>query len=413
MVRMLPKDDIGVWVLFTGITAILELLRNGFIRNPFIASLVSANDSDKKQILGASLTLHCILAGTVILLLISVASPLSSFWDAPGLDILFYIYALNSIVLIPFLHFEYIQHSQLNFKGIFISNFVRMSLLSIYIIVEFAFDVTPLLYELAIVQLIATILACFTSYNFVKNQHLLGKGGNKKSIAELFHFGKYTLGTTISSTFVKSTDTWMIARMISTSGVADYNPALRISSIVEVPTLAVASIIFPQVSKQMQEHGVEGVRDVYCKSVSLILALMVPMVMPLYIFSDSIIEIIFGKNYMEAAPILRVTIFYTLIIPFNRQFGTLMDALKMPKLNFYLLVMVAVLNVIFCYFFLNAYGTVGAAYGTLLSYCIVFVLNQIILYRKFKINTLTVLVEVWDWYKIGWRFLAKKILKRA
>ncbi len=155
-----------------------------------------------------------------------------------------------------------------------------------------------------------------------------------------------------------------------------------------------ASIVFPQVSKEMKERGVAGVRDVYCKSVSLILALMVPMVLPLYLLSDFVIEIIFGSEYMEAAPILRITIFYSLIIPFNRQFGTVMDALKMPKINFYLLVMVAALNVVFSYFFLKAFGTVGAAYGTLLSYCIVFILNQLILYYKFKINTLRVFVEI-------------------
>lgn len=413
MVRMMPQEEIGVWVLFTSVTAILEMLRNGFIRNPFITHLVSAEDSDKKSIVAASLALHCLLAAIVILFLLIGAVPLTWFWNAADLDILFYVYALNSVVLIPFLHFEYLQQAHVQFKGIFISNFVKLGTLSVYVIVCYAIDAHITLVELAVVQLTGTLIACFISYTFVKGHHLFDRSVNKGLISKLFHFGKFTLGTTISSMVMRSTDTWMIGRMISTIGVALYNPALRISNIVEVPTLAVASLVFPQINQKMKERGHEGIRDIYVKSVSLILALMVPMILPIYFLSDFLVEIIFGKDYMEAAPILRVTIFYTLIIPFNRQFGTVMDGLKTPKLNFYLLVMAAVLNIIFNYIFLKAYGTIGSAYGTLLSYIIVFIINQVILYYKFGVNTFRVLPAIFEWYGAGWDFFWRRITKPA
>jgi O-antigen/teichoic acid export membrane protein len=160
----------------------------------------------------------------------------------------------------------------------------------------------------------------------------------------------------------------------------------------------------------MVEGGNAGVEDVYVKSVSVILAMMLPAIIPMFVFAPWIVEIIFGKDYLAAAPILQVTIFFTLIIPFNRQFGTVMDALKNPKINFYLLVMMAVLNVIFNYFLLKRYGTIGAAYGTLFSYIIIFILNQIILYRMYNINTLKVFPAILDWYKTGWLMFKKKLI---
>jgi O-antigen/teichoic acid export membrane protein len=374
---------------------------------------VSAEDSDKKSIIAASLALHCLLATIVILFLLIGAVPLTWFWNAEDLDILFYVYALNSVVLIPFLHFEYLQQAHVQFKGIFVSNFVKLGTLSVYVIVCYAIDAHITLVELAVVQLMGTLLACFISYTFVKGHHLFDRSVNKGLISKLFHFGKFTLGTTISSMVMRSTDTWMIGRMISTIGVALYNPALRISNIVEVPTLAVANLVFPQISQKMKERGHEGIRDIYVKSVSLILALMVPMILPIYFLSDLLVETIFGKDYMEAAPILRVTIFYTLIIPFNRQFGTVMDGLKTPKLNFYLLVMAAVLNIIFNYIFLKAYGTIGSAYGTLISYIIVFIINQVILYYKFGVNTFKVFPSIFEWYGAGWDFFWRRITKPA
>ena len=161
----------------------------------------------------------------------------------------------------------------------------------------------------------------------------------------------------------------------------------------------------------MAESGNQGVQDVYIKSVSLILAMMLPGIIPLYFLSDFVIRVIFTSNYLDAAPILRVTLFFTLLIPFNRQFGTVMDALKRPKKNFYLLVMMVVLNITFCYLFLHRYGVIGAAYATLLSYCIIFVLNQMILYRLYGINTLKVFPAIIDWYRTGWNIFRTRILK--
>jgi O-antigen/teichoic acid export membrane protein len=251
------------------------------------------------------------------------------------------------------------------------------------------------------------------AFVYVKDLAKIFTAADLKTFRELFHFGKYTFGTSVSSMLVKNTDSWMIGRFISTAGVAVYNPALRMANLVEVPTLTIANMIFPRVSQKMKDQGIHGIRDIYYKSVSLILASMLPMVIPFFLFAETVITIVFGAEYIDSAPILRVTIFYCLIIPFNRQFGTLMDGLKFPKINFYLLVLVAVLNVISNYFFLKWFGLIGSAYGTLLAYFVVFILNQIILYRMYGINTLRVLEGIPEWYRLGWEIFMKKIVKLA
>jgi O-antigen/teichoic acid export membrane protein len=260
------------------------------------------------------------------------------------------------------------------------------------------------LVELAIVQLISTIASAFVEYQYVKDVPLFYKKFDRNLVRKMLSFGKYTLGTSISSNVVRSTDSWMIGRMINLEAVASYNPALRIANLVEVPTLAITNLVFPQVSRKMRERGIEGVQDVYIQSVSLILALMLPMMIPFYVLSDFIIETIFTSKYLDAAPILRITIFFMLILPFNRQFGTVVDALKRPKLNFYLLVMMGILNVILIYFLVKSMGLKGAAYGTLISYLIILVINQVILNRLYKINTFKVFPAIWGWYKMGWDF---------
>jgi lipopolysaccharide exporter len=413
MVRMMPKSDIGIWVLFTSVTAILEMVRHGFIRNPFITHVVSADLEKKPVVITTSFILHCLLAGFISIMLLLGAGALGRFWDADGLDTLFRLYALNTVIFIPFLHFEYLQAAQGNFKANFFSNLCRLGLPSLFVMLSYFTHYELTLMKLVMVQIVATVIGAAVAYSYVRKLARVFSSFDKHTFRELFHFGKYTFGTSISSMFVKNTDSWMIGRLISTAGVAVYNPALRLANLVEVPTLALVDMIFPRVPQKMKEQGVRGVRDLYYKSVSLIIATMLPMVIVFFVFAETVITLVFGAEYIESASILRVTIFYCLIIPFNRQFGTLMDGLKHPKINFLLLVVIAVINIVSNYFFLKWFGLIGSAYGTLLAYTSVFILNQIILYRMFGINTLRVFEAIPDWYRLGWDIFRKRIVKLA
>jgi lipopolysaccharide exporter len=410
---MLTPAEVGVWVLFTSVGSILETLRIGFIRIPFISMLVVAKEGERERIIQSSLVLHVLLTGLVISLLVVCAGLLAKFWDAEEIEKLFYIYAFHSVVLIAFLHFEYFLQSMLEFKSIFIANFIRLFIFLGYVFTYYVSDNTPSLSELALAQLCSAGLASIFSYQLVKRKipDFQIKLSDTKIIKQLFHLGKYTFGTNISAILLRNADSWMIGRLISSAGVALYNPALRISNIVEVPTMAIANVVFPQVGTKMVESGIEGVQSIYYKSVGLILAIMLPVVIPIYLLADFIILIIFGKDYIEAVPILQVTIFYTLLMPFSRQFGTIMDALQMPKLNFYLSLLMAVLSIVLNFFLLQSYGVIGAAYGTVISFSIIFVVNQVILYNKFKINTWLVFVHLWGWYIFGWQFLKKCLSK--
>jgi O-antigen/teichoic acid export membrane protein len=419
MVRFMSKDDIGVWTIYLSIPTVFELLRNGFIRNPLISHLVTApTEDDRGRLITASWILHSVLVIFTSGILVIGAKYVADAYDSPQMIDLFYVYALRSLVLIPCLQFEYLQQSQANFKAIFLANIARLAPTAIYLLVKFiehkfVHPVEVTLMDIAIVQLISAVVSLWVGYIYVRGTTIIYPKVDFGVMKMLSGFGKYTMGTTISSTVIKNTDTWMIGLYHSTIGVASYNPALRISNLIEVPTLAVASLVYPQVGRKMKESGHKGVQDVYVKSVSLILAMMLPGIIPLYFLSDFVIEIIFTSSYSDAAPILRVTLFFTLLIPFNRQFGTVMDALKRPKINFYLLVMMGVLNVGFCYFFLQSHGVIGAAYATLLSYCIIFLLNQFILFQSYGINTFKVFPAIIDWYRTGWNVFRTKILKIA
>jgi O-antigen/teichoic acid export membrane protein len=411
MVRLVPKEAIGVWVLYTSVTAILEMMRAGFIKNPLISHLVSANDDAKMKVITTSFVLHIFLAFSLSVVLAAAAVPLATFWKSPPLEDLFFLYAVQNLALIPFFHFEYLQTAKLKFGGIFLCSVIRQAVPTFFLLYQYVNNQPTELFHIALFQILGGILGAIAAYPQVSDLMIRSLRFHRGLIQQLFHFGKYTFGTNVSSMVLRSTDSWIIGRFASTRAVAVYNPALKLANLFEVPTLAVSNFIFPQVSKKMRQNGKAGIRDIYTKSVSLMVALSLPMLLPLYFFSDFFVTLIFGQQYAEAADILEVTIFYSLIIPFNRQFGTILDALKKPKLNFYTLILTGVINAVLNVIFLKWFGIIGCAYATLVSFLLVFMFNQYVLNKHFGINTLDVVSGVFRWYGIGWNLLTGQLAK--
>jgi O-antigen/teichoic acid export membrane protein len=110
------------------------------------------------------------------------------------------------------------------------------------------------------------------------------------------------------------------------------------------------------------------------------------------------VDFLAGKKYDDAIPILHVTILFCLFVPFARQFGTIMDSIGKPKLNFKLTAFMAALNVGLNFLFISRFGVIGAAYATLTSYVTGFVIGQTILKKQLDVNFLNAFVYAAKFY---------------
>jgi len=387
LVRIYSKSEFGVWALFTTITALVEVARNGLIRNAQVRFLSSTETVDHPVINTASLALNVLFSLFVALLIIICAPIFSALWKAPELETMLYYYVLTIFALLPSSQFEYIQHSKGDFSGVFMANFVRYSMIFLYIVIGFYFGGDLSLLTLVNFQTFAALCGSLVAFIYVRKYLSFSPKVNKEWFYKLFHYGKFTFGTNISSMLNKNIDQAMIGGMLGTASVAVYAAAIKISTLIEAPTLSVASIVFPQSAKRMKEEGAPAVKYLYERSVGVLLAIIFPALVFTLIFPKYIILIIAGDGYLDTVPILQVTILYSFFVPYLRQFGTVLDSIGKPKLNFYFVIGGAGLNALFNYFFISRYGVIGATYGTLSSFVIVFILNQLILSRIIGVET--------------------------
>ncbi len=383
LMRYFSKPEFGVWVLFLAITSILEVSLVGLNMNAVIKYSSTAKDKDEyRAIQTASVSLNIGLTILSALILFALSSFLGNYFESSKLPFMLRVYCATVVALIPFYHFNYMSQANLDFKGVFWSGFARKGLFFLVVLSFLFVQDQQSITILAFIQLAGAFLASAVAVYFGKKYFAFGGKLDMKWIHTLFHYSKYTFGTNLSTMLYKTIDKFMLGGMISEVATAVYQAAISITNLVEVPATSVANVVFPQGAKNSEKTGEDrrkALCDLYEKSVGAILAILVPFIAVVFIVPELPLWIIAGEKYLDAAPILRITILYGLFLPYAIQFGTVLDSMGKPKINFYFTMASAVLNIFFNYIFIKNFGTIGAAYGTLSTYFVTFICFQVVL----------------------------------
>ncbi|WP_025761793.1 flippase [Dyadobacter tibetensis] len=386
LVRILSKDDFGVWTLFMSVTTIAEAIRSGLIQNALVKYLSSAEPAEHPEIITASSVISIAIT-MLCLLLIGIFAPyLSSLWDSPQLISLLYTYILVYIFSGILTQFNAIEQANLQFQGIFITNFIRQGIFFGFVLVSFLSEYKISLLDLVWVQALGAIVSSVIAFKFVRPYFKLAFTISKEWLDRLFGYGKYAFGTAVSSLLSGTVDQMMLGAMLSPAASGAFNIAVRITNLIDIPGNAIAVVVFPQSSRRMETEGKSGIKYLYEKSVGTTLALVLPGVLFLYLFSDYVIYFIAGEKYADTIPLLQVTLLYCLLIPYGRQFGTILDSIGKTKTTFLVVVGVTAVNLGLNYILIDEMGVMGAAYATLISNIVGFAIAQIILKREINVS---------------------------
>lgn len=420
--RILDKETCSVWVLYLLITSFIEVGRTGLLQNGLMTYLSQSPQTEHSKINTASLFLSLVLSVIFAFSLLTFGDLIGQFFNSNPSVIhqiasLLAIYAGTTFVLSGLYQFNFIQQANLDFKGLFWSSFIRNGLLFVYVAYLKLSNSNFELTNLAFCQLVAAIPASLVAYLFAKKYFILDKKLDWAWVKKLFHYGKYTFGTNIATMTYKNVDRFILGFFLLDK-VSTYDLAIKVNTLTEVPTMTLAAILFPQSARRSSdiERGAEkSAKYLYEKSVGVLLAILLPAVIFILLFADIIVQVIGSEKYLESAPILRVTIFYGVFMAFAMQFGTILDSIGKPKLNFYITCLGAIVNLGLNTLFIKNFGLYGAAYGSLIAMSIMFIIMQTVLKHLLNVNTANTLTYMMGFYKEIWskgkQFLNKRNLK--
>ena len=81
-------------------------------------------------------------------------------------------------------------------------------------------------------------------------------------------------------------------------------------------------------------------------------------------FSRWMLLFVAGPKYLDSVPILQLVL-YALLLPFSRQFGTIVESIGKPNYQFWLFAFGAVVNIPLNFFLIQLFGVMGAAVATI------------------------------------------------
>ena len=393
LVRILTPQNFGIWTIFLSVITVSESVRNAFIYNPLIRYLNSSDKEDYSSIVSSSFALNLLSSLVIIILMIILSTTIEYFWDAPALSSMFLVYIFGALAFTWFSHNNFLQQANLQFKGTFIAWTVQKGAFFGYILYIYVYEISVPLIQLVIVYVITYWLSTFIAIAYGRIYHGFKFNNVRKAWSvKLFHYGKFTLGTNISSMVDKSVSDWLLGSLLSPRAVAIYNPAIRVSSLFEIPLSAVTQVFYPKMVSRAEKEGEQIAKYMYEKSIALILMMIIPYVVVVFIFAEPIILFIAGEQYLESVELIKVAIFYGMFFPFHRQFGVTLNAIGKASINFHFVFISSLVGIAVKYFAIQYFGIIGAVYGTLFMLILGIIVIQIILYRHLKVNMLNIFI---------------------
>lgn len=373
LVRGLSKENNAVWALYLTILTLFETIKQGLLRNPTIKFLSLTEYADKKvEVQSSALVINILFSLLAILVLGTGGTLIAGLLKSPDLTPLLWWSFLFVVILIPFNHFEIMLQTRYQFSKIFWAYFVRQGIFFTGIVVLYFF--MPQYFTLVNLLLlqVASLLAGAIILYYAARDYLLRKFHyDWQIIVRMFHFGKYIFGTNLFSNVARSFDHFVTANTLDPvqgkNYVSYYNAVARINNMIDVPSLAAADVLFPKNVETLEQHGLGRVKYYFERMVGTILAIILPISLFIFIFPKFIIYIIAGPKYYEAIPILQITIFISLVKPLGYQFGSTLDAIGKPVINFWSSAVMMVIALFTTWLCLLQFGGMGAAYATVIN----------------------------------------------
>ena len=198
-------------------------------------------------------------------------------------------------------------------------------------------------------------------------------------------------------------DQIMIKEMLDSEAVGYYSVAVRLTEMWLFITTALTTTFFPAIinaKKQDEALYLDRIQNLY----NLLTRISVTLCILMMLFSDFIIQLLFGVDYIRSSEILNVYV-WSLVFVFlsNGSWSYYLNE-NLVKLASIRLIYGAIANIILNIYLIKEIGVVGAAYSTLISYAIAsYLFNSF--YRKtrilFKIQTMSFIniIKINKWLK--------------
>ena len=414
LIRSFSTSEYGTYALFLIVITIFETTKSALLKNAHIRYVSAGGESpEKTTIASSSLLINGMLTLVFIIFILLFAHWLSATLHAgDALSGMLYWFIPGMACMIFFSHFEAIQQSHFDFKGVFAGHLVRQISFFILILLHFIRKSPLSLDYVALYQGISILTGTIVLYLYSRKYLLHRFDPTGAWIKKIIGYGGYIFGSGIISTVFSNLDQIMTAKFMSVSSVAYYNAGTRLNNFIDVPSYAAGEILFPKMSRASAEEGIDKVKYFYERMVSILLSIIIPVAIVILLFPKLIIVLTAGSQYVKSAPILQLYILASIMGPMQNQAANTLNSMGKTALCFTLNSISLATKLVITYICMAGLGFYGAAIGTLITAALNGIFWYYMMRRQIGASLPSVIRYIGEFYRNAWTN-GLKIISRA
>jgi len=362
--RKISVAAFGTWVFFQGTLMFIDTFRSGFLTTAFIKFYAGSAKERADNVVGSTWYVATLI--TFILILINV--PFFFFLEAikdPGLNLFVRWFGVSFLVMLPFFMATCVAQGNQRFDRLLYLRLANQGIFIVCVMVLGALDKLSLPMVLYAYLLSFAIPGIWVLFNNWSQVSLFSKK-TFSTVKELYHFGKFSVGTTLSANLFRVTDTWIINFMLGPGVLAIYNIGQRPMELVEIPLRSFAATGMPELSEAYNRGNKKDVISTMKKYAGMLTIILIPAGLIAVLLANVGIGIIGGSSYwgtetgVQAANVFRIFMTFALLYPADRFMALTLDVIHQPKINFIKVLVMLAANLIFDFIgvglFKNVYG---------------------------------------------------------
>ncbi len=371
--RALSLPENGRWVFFLMATGLLEGFRTGFLTTAFIRLYAGSSPARAAEVLGSAWTVALLLTGAGLLLNALAWLPAARAWTTAadtrlfiswfGLLFLFNLPAfLAGCVLQAELRFGHLLGLRLLGQGLFVVFLIGLLLVGPVTLPQ------VVLANLAAAGLTSglALLLGWTRFGTLRY-------ASAGCVRALFHFGKYSVGSYLGSSLLRSSDIFIINFVLGPAPLAVYNLAQRFLELIELPLRSMLAPVIPALSAAYNQNNRAELVALFQRHAGTLTWVLAPGLLLVIAVAELPIYLIGGPKYTgtEAANLLRIFLSMAVLFPIDRFTGVTLDVINKPHLNLVKVFLMLAVNVVGdfvgLHFLGNIYGVALASFPTFLT----------------------------------------------
>lgn len=362
----LTKTDAGIWVFFYTVLILVDTFRSGFLTTAFIKFYAGSTPGRKVEVTGSAWWIALLITG--ILLLANIPAYFAAPYISDYSLVLFCKwFGVSYLLSLPWFMATCVLQGEQRFDQLLYVRLVnQLTFIAGLLILYYnnSISVPGVLYSYLASNLITSVYVLIMGWTRLRSiTHR-----TRALITEIVDFGKFSLGTTLSSNLFRTSDTFIINFFLNKQAVAIYNLGQTLMQLVEIPLRSFAATAMPELSAAYNQNNPISVIGIMKKYTGTISVVLIPAVIAGCLLADLPINLIGGHKYVgtDAANVFRIFLAFALLYPADRFFALTLDVIHQPKVNFYKVLVMLATNLFFDWLGVVLLGSVyGIAIATL------------------------------------------------